>query len=70
MNCTKWLILAALVVSWGGFLTVSRGAADARPGDGPANAIAALSAIHASDEAMALAKVIILVCSNGGACAR
>ena len=69
MNRAKFLILAALVVTWGGVLTLGQ-SADARPMDGLGHATTALSAARVSDDAMALAGLVVLVCSNSGACVR
>ena len=67
MNRAKVLILTALVVAWAAFLTFSQ-PADARLMDGLARATTALSATRMSDDAMALAGFVVLVCSNSRAC--
>jgi len=69
MNRAKFLLLAALAVVWAAFLTLNQ-PADARLTDGLAHATTALSAIRVSDDAMALAGLVLVVCSNSGACVR
>jgi len=65
MNRAKVLILAALAIVWAAFLVLSP-TADARP----VSAATAWSAAHVSDDAKAIAGLVVLVCSNSGACVR
>lgn len=65
MNRAKFLVFAALAVACAGALTLSE-PADARLLD--RGATSAMAAIRLSDDAMALAGFVVLVCSNHLVC--
>jgi hypothetical protein len=69
MNRARLLILTTLGVAWACVATLGQ-PADARPVDRLARVISALSAARMSEGAMALTGLVVLICSNGGACGR
>jgi hypothetical protein len=69
MDRAKFAMLASVALAWAGLLTLDR-STDARPMDGVASITNALSAMRMSDDATALAGLVLLVCSKGSACVR
>jgi hypothetical protein len=69
MNRAKFLMLTALAVACAGFLTLSE-PADARLIDVSPRGASALAAVRLSDDAMALAGFVVLVCSSHAVCWR
>jgi hypothetical protein len=67
MNRAKFLMLTALAVACAGFLTLSE-PADARLLEMTPRGASALVGIRLSDDAMALAGFVALVCSNHAIC--
>lgn len=65
MNRAKLLILAALAIVWTAVLLLTPSA-----GARPMSATTGLSAVHVSDDAMALANLVVMVCANSGTCVR
>ena len=69
MTRAKFLMLTALAVACAAFLTLSE-PADARLNDMPPRGASAMEAIRLSDDAMAVAGFVVLLCSNHAICGR
>ena len=69
MNRAKFFMLTALTVACAGFLTLSE-PADARLIDVESRGVSALAVARLSDDAIALAGFVVLVCSSHAICGR